>query len=129
MLYGAGPGAPGPVRRKLAAANPATYLPDVAMTLGNLGILHSEQSRMEEARKVYEEALAIRRELARQYLETNQYAGPAPVPAAQYEDLVRQQKQKDGWLTKEALMQAFKGMVLTESILTEQNVLEPAEIG
>jgi hypothetical protein len=57
------------------------------------------------------------RELARQYLESNQYSGPAPVPAEQYADIVRRQRQRDGWLTKEALARAFRGMVLTESIL------------
>ena len=59
------------------------------------------------------------RELARQYLEGNQYSGPAPVPAAQYADMVRRQRQRDGWLTKEGLAQAFRGMVLTESILSQ----------
>ena len=37
---------------------------DVAMTLNNLGILDSEQNRKEEARKAFEEALGIYRELA-----------------------------------------------------------------
>jgi len=59
------------------------------------------------------------RELARQYLETVQYNGPAPVPAAQYADIVRKQRQRDGWLTKEGLAKAFRGMVLTESILSQ----------
>ena len=59
------------------------------------------------------------RELARQYLETAQYNGPAPVPAAQYAELVRKQRQRDGWLTKEGLASAFRGMVLTESILSQ----------
>jgi hypothetical protein len=59
------------------------------------------------------------RELARQYLESNQYSGPAPVPVDQYAEIVRQQRQRDGWLTKEALAQAFRGMVLTESILSQ----------
>src|SRR5439155_10324768 len=36
----------------------------IALTLNNLGILHRAQNRMEEARKAYEEALAIRRTLA-----------------------------------------------------------------
>ena len=59
------------------------------------------------------------RDLARQYLESNQYSGPAPVPAEQYSEIVRQQRQRDGWLTKESLAKAFRGMVLTESILTQ----------
>src|SRR5690349_19218921 len=40
---------------------------------------------------------------AREYLEANQYAGVAPVPISQYSEVVRRQKHRDGWLTKEAL--------------------------
>lgn len=54
---------------------------------------------------------------AREHLETNQYSGPAPVPLHQYVNMVRQQRPREGWLTKEALAKAFKGMVLTEGIL------------
>jgi hypothetical protein len=56
---------------------------------------------------------------AREHLESNQYAGPAPVPLEQYVALVRQQRPREGWLTKEALAKAFKGMVLTERILSQ----------
>ena len=56
---------------------------------------------------------------AREHLESNQYSGPAPVPLHQYVNLVRQQRPREGWLTKEALAKAFKGMVLTESILRQ----------
>jgi hypothetical protein len=59
------------------------------------------------------------RSRAREYLESNQYAGPAPVPLDQYAALVRQQRPREGWLTKEALAKAFKGMVLTERILQQ----------
>ena len=59
------------------------------------------------------------RTLARHYLESNQYSGPAPVPAAQYAEMVRAQRQQDGWLTKEGLAEAFRGLVLTESILSQ----------
>src|SRR5690349_24459494 len=38
---------------------------------------------------------------AREHLESNQYAGPAPVPIEQYIELVRQQRPREGWLTKE----------------------------
>src|SRR5215469_11968489 len=40
------------------------------------------------------------RTLAREYLDTNQYTGPAPVPLHQYTYLVRRQRRQDGWLTK-----------------------------
>jgi hypothetical protein len=56
---------------------------------------------------------------AREHLESNQYAGPAPVPIDQYVEMVRQQRPREGWLTKEALSKAFKGMVLTERILSQ----------
>jgi hypothetical protein len=55
----------------------------------------------------------------REHLESNQYYGPAPVPLAQYTEIVRKQRQRDGWLTKEALAKAFRGMVLTESIVSQ----------
>ena len=47
------------IYRELAQKDPETYLPYVAMTLNNLGILDSDQNRMAEARKEYEEALKI----------------------------------------------------------------------
>jgi hypothetical protein len=57
------------------------------------------------------------RERAREALEFNQYAGPAPVPLAQYERMVRRQRPKPGWLNKQMLFNAYKGAVVTESIL------------
>ena len=50
--------------RALAAVNPDTYNSDVAMTLNNLGILHSDTNKYEKAEKEYEEALQLHRELA-----------------------------------------------------------------
>jgi len=38
--------------RELARENPETYLPYVAATLNNLGILHRDQNRMDDARPV-----------------------------------------------------------------------------
>jgi tetratricopeptide (TPR) repeat protein len=52
------------IRRKLAEANPETYLPDVASTLNNLGLLHRDENRMAEARQAFEEALKIYRAFA-----------------------------------------------------------------
>ncbi|MBZ5580230.1 MAG: ATP-binding protein [Acidobacteriia bacterium] len=56
---------------------------------------------------------------AREHLESNQYAGVAPVPVAQYVEVVRQQKHQDGWLTKEGLTRAFSGMVITERTVSQ----------
>jgi len=59
------------------------------------------------------------RERAREYLEANQYAGPAPVPVAQYIAMVRRQKPRQGWINKEALAKALRGMVVTERTLSQ----------
>lgn len=56
---------------------------------------------------------------AREALDANQYAGPAPVPLQQYVEMVRQQRPREGWLTKEALRRAFRTMVLTEHVLSQ----------
>src|SRR5690348_10373690 len=57
------------------------------------------------------------RNLAREYLDTNQYTGPAPVPLFQYTCIVRRQRRKDGWLTVEALREAYRNMVVTPHTL------------
>ncbi len=55
----------------------------------------------------------------REYLEANQYSGPAPVPMEQYASLVTRQRPDTGWLTKEHLREAFRGMVMTERVLSQ----------
>ena len=57
------------------------------------------------------------RTLAREYLEINQYNGPAPVPLYQYTAVVRRQRHPDSWLTPEALARAYRHMVVTPRIL------------
>ena len=52
------------IRRRLAEANPQTYLPDVAMTLNNLAILQADTNEFPAALEAYTEALTIRRRLA-----------------------------------------------------------------
>ena len=54
------------IYRELAEKEPETYLPYVAATLNNLGILDRAQNQPEEARKAFEEALNIYKSLARQ---------------------------------------------------------------
>src|SRR5215469_12609372 len=56
---------------------------------------------------------------AREYLDANQYAGPAPVPVAQYAEIVRRQRKAEGWLTKQALQKAFSGMVIAERTISQ----------
>ena len=53
--------------RQLAETNPAAYLPAVARTLNNLGILYRDTQRLQESEQVYLEALRTYRQLA----ETN----------------------------------------------------------
>jgi SpoVK/Ycf46/Vps4 family AAA+-type ATPase len=59
------------------------------------------------------------RNLAREYLENNQYTGPAPVPLFQYTWFVRHQRRKEGWLTPDALANAYRKMVVTKKLLSE----------
>ena len=59
------------------------------------------------------------RSRAREYLDANQYAGAAPVPMEQYAEMVRLQRPREGWLTKEALRQSFASMVVTERLLSQ----------
>jgi len=52
------------IRRRLAAATPAAYEPDLASSLNNLSIRMAEVGRRDEALAAIEEAVAIRRRLA-----------------------------------------------------------------
>jgi DNA-binding MarR family transcriptional regulator len=56
---------------------------------------------------------------AREVLESNQYAEAAPVPLAQYMEVVRRQRPNEGWIDKDNLRQAFAGMVTTERTLSQ----------
>jgi tetratricopeptide (TPR) repeat protein len=50
--------------RQLAQAQPQTYLPEVAMTLYNLGLLYRDTQRLREGEQAYQEALTTYRQLA-----------------------------------------------------------------
>ena len=56
--------------RNRAESSPEAYQPDVATTLNNLGILHSDTGKHGDAEKEYGEALEIRRKLAEASPET-----------------------------------------------------------
>ena len=56
---------------------------------------------------------------ARECMESNQYTGAAPVPLAQYSEMVRRQRRADGWLTPEALQKAYSRMVVTPRLLAQ----------
>jgi predicted ATPase with chaperone activity len=59
------------------------------------------------------------RNLAREHLENNQYAGPAPVPLSQYAEIVRLQKLSDNWLSPDLLHEAFRHLVVEADILAQ----------
>jgi len=59
------------------------------------------------------------RKQAREYMDSNQYTGPAPVPLHQYTHLVRRQRRADGWLTPEALRHTYRRMVVTPRTLAQ----------
>ncbi len=59
------------------------------------------------------------RNLTREYLENNQYTGPAPVPLFQYTWFSKHQRRKPGWLTPAALAHAYRKMVVTKKLLSE----------
>jgi tetratricopeptide (TPR) repeat protein len=54
------------IRRDLAKQNAEAYLPYLAMTLNDLGVLDGSEDRTEDARLHYEEALQLYRQLAQQ---------------------------------------------------------------
>src|SRR3989304_1190654 len=58
------------IGKKLAQSNPQTYLPDVAATLNNLGLLQSDKNEFDDALKSYKEALEIGRKLAQSNPQT-----------------------------------------------------------
>ena len=59
------------------------------------------------------------RGVARDYLENNHYAGPAPVPVAQYAAAVNMQKLPNSWLSFERLTEAFAHLVISEQMLDQ----------
>ena len=58
------------------------------------------------------------RQLARQHMDVNHYAGQLPVPLDQYTEVVRMQRQTGNWLTMELLASAYKDMVVTPDLLS-----------
>lgn len=59
------------------------------------------------------------RNLTREYLENNLYAGPAPVPLYQYTEVVRRQKLASNWLTPDLLKKAFRHLVVEADVLAQ----------
>jgi predicted ATPase with chaperone activity len=59
------------------------------------------------------------RELAQKYMETNTYAGKAPVPLSQYVEGIRRQRRKNNWLTLDKLRAAFSHMTISSKLLNQ----------
>lgn len=59
------------------------------------------------------------RHITRDYLDTNHYVGPAPVPIAQYYAAVQAQRMPSHWLTRERLTKAYSHMVVTDKMLDQ----------
>jgi predicted ATPase with chaperone activity len=59
------------------------------------------------------------RRVTRDYLEGNQYVGPAPVPLEQYAEAVATQKLPNNWLSFERLAQAYSHLVMSDRVLDQ----------
>ena len=88
------------ILKRLAAATPEAYLPDVATTLTNLANLQSDLARYEEAEKGYLEALEIRKRLAAVIPEANlPYVATTLTNLANLQsDLARYEEAEKGYL-------------------------------
>lgn len=59
------------------------------------------------------------RDRAREYLDNNQFLGPAPVPLREYTAAVQAQRVKPGWMTMDILKKAFTGAVTTDEFFSK----------
>jgi predicted ATPase with chaperone activity len=60
---------------------------------------------------------SLGRDRAREFLEINQYTGPAPVPLAQYIDMIKRQSSARAYITKENIAANFSHLVLSKQML------------
>ena len=63
------------------------------------------------------------RDRAKEFLEINQYTGPAPVPLAQYVEMIQRQAAARSYITQETIARAFSHLVLSKQML---DMLGPA---
>jgi DNA-binding MarR family transcriptional regulator len=59
------------------------------------------------------------RRVARDYLDNNQYVGPAPVPLGQYCAAVEAQRMPANWLTLERLTKAYSHLVISDAVFDQ----------
>jgi len=66
---------------------------------------------------------SLGRDRAREFLEINQYTGPAPVPLVQYVEMIHRQAAARSYITQESIARAFSHLVLNKQML---DMLGPA---
>ena len=66
---------------------------------------------------------SLGRDRAREFLEINQYTGPAPVPLSQYVEMVKKEAVSRQYITQETIAKNFSHLVLTKQMM---DLLGPA---
>jgi predicted ATPase with chaperone activity len=66
---------------------------------------------------------SLGRDRAKEFLEINQYTGPAPVPLAQYVEMIHRQAAARSYITQEGIARAFSHLVMSKQML---DMLGPA---
>ena len=59
------------------------------------------------------------RNIARDYLTTNQYCGTAPVPLKQYQEIAKRQRMPKNWITTEKLRDVYKNLVVSPEVIAK----------
>ncbi|MEW5979826.1 MAG: ATP-binding protein [Acidobacteriota bacterium] len=60
---------------------------------------------------------SLGRDRAKEFLEINQYTGPAPVPLAQYTEMLKKQAAARSYITQEGIAKNFSHLVLSKRML------------
>src|SRR5438309_7202826 len=66
---------------------------------------------------------SLGRDRAREFLEINQYTGPAPVPLAQYTEMIKKQAPSRSYITQQTIVKEFSHLVLSKQMI---DMLGPA---
>ena len=66
---------------------------------------------------------SLGRDRAREFLEINQYTGPAPVPLVQYTEMIKNEAATRSYITQETIVKEFSHLVLTKHVM---DMLGPA---
>jgi predicted ATPase with chaperone activity len=60
---------------------------------------------------------SLGRDRAREFLEINQYTGPAPVPLEQYTEMTKKQAASRSYITQETIVKEFSHLVLSKQMM------------